>query len=275
MLPFLVFQELPPQGSTGRPSAAKVPPFGIVHTYGYNGQGGVLKVALCSESQELVPVLQKVVKTWNALEAKTGTCNSCGTEEILQDPVPGARIATDEFDAESTLLHEVGHCAMGLGHPNLEANFLFDGIWEILPSPFTASVGPIQANGFANATAHCPATDPSTNPHSVFRICDGVDGIPGSSDDEHAVVPAQIPESIHWFRKADNNPVVVDSMKIDGTTYSRSVVNNLPGMDSWAAHATLPVSAALGLPNTQAVMYTGIPEGATNRSLTGRRSSDG
>lgn len=77
-----------------------------------------------------------------------------------------------------------------------------------------------------------------------------------------------IPESVHWFRKADNNPFVVDSTVIDSATYSRSIVNDLPAGHSWAANANRRVGEALGTTNTQAVMYSMQSEAEEKTLLT-------
>ena len=51
----------------------------------------------------------------------------------------------------------------------------------------------------------------------------------GSSDDTQVIEPGAFPESIHWFRTADNDPFVIDAVVIDKDTYSRSVTMLLMG----------------------------------------------
>ena len=56
------------------------------------------------------------------------------------------------------------------------------------------------------------------------------------------------------FRRADNNPVVVDGTVIHEATFSRSMLN-LPAGHGYAANANKSVAAALGAPETRTVMY--------------------
>ncbi len=76
-----------------------------------------------------------------------------------------------------------------------------------------------------------------------------------------------LPESVHWFRIADNNPVVVDGTVIDSLSYSRSVSNNLPQGHSWSANANRKVAESLGYQDTQAVMYSLLAEDEVRTSL--------
>lgn len=66
---------------------------------------------------------------------------------------------------------------------------------------------------------------------------------------------------ISWFRSAGpaaNNPVTLDpTTAIDSTTFTRNE-NSLPPGDNSPASANREVAAALGLPDTQAVMYSAI-----------------
>ncbi len=123
---------------------------------------------------------------------------------------------------------------MGLGHPDLR--------WDPPggpdarePSSFTMSYG-----------------------GSSVGISAGPDGIPGSLDDTHDAQGGGVADSVHWFRRSDNNPVIIDGTAIDIDTYSRSVTSNLPVGHSWAANANRRVAESLGAPFTQAVMYSRI-----------------
>jgi len=77
-----------------------------------------------------------------------------------------------------------------------------------------------------------------------------------------------IPESVHWFRIADNNPFVIDATVIDSDTFSRSVAANLPAGHSWAANANRRAGEELGVQSTQSVMYGLQVEGELKTSLT-------
>lgn len=77
-------------------------------------------------------------------------------------------------------------------------------------------------------------------------------------------------EAFHWYRSADNDPVVVDNAVIDLNTYRRSP-GTLPPGSSFAANANRLVAAALGYTNTQAVMY---PLDARARVFTGLTADD-
>ena len=88
----------------------------------------------------------------------------------------------------------------------------------------------------------------------------GADGIRGSGDDfHHSPQGGQPADSVSWFRKADNDPFLVDSTVIDTDTYSRSI-SMLPAGDRWGASGNRRVSddpvSGLGYMNTQAVMYS-------------------
>jgi hypothetical protein len=67
--------------------------------------------------------------------------------------------------------------------------------------------------------------------------------------------PVPIPvQYFHWYRTADNNPVVVDGTVISLNNFRRSP-GMLPPGSSFPANANRLVAAALGFANTQAVMY--------------------
>lgn len=103
----------------------------------------------------------------------------------------------------------------------------------------------------------------------------GSDGIRGSHDDFHhgSMGGGDVADSLTWYRKADNNPVVVDSTEIDIDTYSRSVTasGSLPPGHTWGSTANHVVANALGLSGTQAVMYSGL---APEMRLTGLSADD-
>jgi len=221
-----------------------VTPFGITHPIGYDGTNSPIGVKICIDSSimpggVLREPTQRAIDGWNALLAHTGTCRNCLTLE--QGTGPSAPVP---YHAVSALLHELGHCALGLGHTNLQ----FD---------------PPGAPDERVNTSFTMSYDGSS-----VGIAAGTDGIPGSFDDVQQAGGGMIPDSVHWFRIADNNPVIVDGTTIDTMTYSRSIAVNLPAGHGWAANANILVAAALGFPNTQAVMYSALVRGQQNASLT-------
>ncbi len=97
------------------PELDEVPPFAIMHPVGYDGSPGVLTVRVCVQpgSEVLAPFVQNAIALWNALTPTTENCENC---VLWEEPVP----PRDFVDAFTVLVHELGHCAMGLDHINLE-----------------------------------------------------------------------------------------------------------------------------------------------------------
>lgn len=208
-------------------------PYAITHPAGYTGTGGELVVDICVndtflDNYKLIGPLQVAIDTWNSLTPTTGACQNC--------VVWGDSFPSGAFDAESTILHELGHCAMGLDHVNIVSSvpYLYTN------SSYTASYG--------------------------ASSVDDQNGIPGDFDDfQYNAVTVQ---DISWFRKSDNNPFVIDSTEIDFGTFSRSVAADLPAGHNYAANANRLVAASLGLSNTQSVMYSRGAPLMRNRGLT-------
>lgn len=94
-------------------------PVAIVHPPGYVQIGGAVVVPVCVRpgSQALEPSVSWSIEIWNALTPRYGNCRGCLTiEEVLGGtPQPGTLV-----DLPGTILHELGHCAMGLGHSNMD-----------------------------------------------------------------------------------------------------------------------------------------------------------
>lgn len=197
----------------------------VAHPIGYTGgsnQQVTVKICLDAASQNVnqmnIPVAN-VVNTWNALQETTDNVNS-------------GVLASGDLDAESVLLHEVGHC-IGLGHPN-----------------FAASVVSGNAN---NSTI---STDGENN---TLELNAGSDGIYGSADDIRGD-----DVNLHWFN-LNNNPFVVLGT-VEGATYKRDVIF-LPNGDDFVANADRNVSNALGFPNTEASMQQTTFTRETQREL--------
>lgn len=199
-------------------------PFVIVHPRGYTGAGGPLTLDICIEasSRTVEPALEAAMKLWNDLVPAALNCSECPLwEEAVQDE-------TAPHSMNSVLLHELGHCALGLGHPNLATS------------------------SFTNTTNHT-------------SIDDGGDDIRGSFDDSPSPLPGA--RLIHWFRIADNDPVALDATVIDSSTYSRRLLD-LPSGHGWPANANRLVAAAGGFPDTHSVMYDSIAPGQRFLALT-------
>jgi hypothetical protein len=213
--------------------------FGITHPGGYVRTGGAIQVPICvsGSSPSLVGPTQRAIATWNALTPITGNCLGC---VVWEEPLP----TTGAFHAESVILHEMGHCALGLGHPDRWWDPEGDGSFE--PTSYSLSVNAGHPGG----------------------ITAGPDGIRGSFDDVQLAPGGANPaDSASWFRIADNNPFVVDDTVIDLMTFTRSVATNLPD-DNFAANGNRKVAESLGFPVSQAVMYSRGVRGMQYSGLT-------
>lgn len=86
----------------------------------------------------------------------------------------------------------------------------------------------------------------------------GVDTVRGSRDDIVTPDPQPPPPNalpLHWFRVADNDPVVIDGTVIESSTYA-ILAPQLPIGSTWAANGNRHVSALLGAgDDTQNVMH--------------------
>lgn len=214
-------------------------PFAVTHPPGYDGTGGYLELRICvlPGSEEFIGPVRRAIATWNNLVATVENCDGCKVWE----EAPSAQQAAH---AESVLLHEFGHCPLGLEHPDRNWDAQGDGIWEA--STFTRSVG----------VAMPPV-----------GIDAGADFLRGTFDDVQ-IGAGSIPGNVHWFRSADNNPVIVDGTIVDINSYSPSIVLSLPDGHSWAANGNRRTAEALGFSNTQAVMYGLHSFGERKTSLT-------
>lgn len=207
----------------------------ITHPTGYAGAGANLTVGVCIDNTSAnaaamaIPV-QNTIDVWNQLQPTTGNLVSDGANNIP----PGA------FDFESVALHEVGHC-IGLGHVNLASESNLAG-----------------AN--RNYTKSTDGVNDGANTPADYNLNAGGDGIRGSADDLRGD-----DDNLHWFRMANNNPFTIAAI-IDSTTYSRNL-GNLPAGDTYATNGDRAVAAALGFPNTEAVMQQGTLPDEAQRSL--------
>lgn len=222
----------------------QVTPFAVVHPPGYDGTGGTLQLRVClAEGDEaFAGPLQRAIDTWNALAPAIDNCGGIGCP-VWEEP----GVAPAASDAESVLLHELGHCAFGLGHieRNWDAQATPDGIWE--DTSFTLSWG-------------------VAAPPDGIQLGSMVD-VPGSRFNMQIAPGAGAVNSVAWYRRADNNPFMIDGTEIDIDTFSRSI-GNLPAGSSWMANANRKVAEDLGIAPTQAVMYGRFDSGSIKRQLT-------
>lgn len=219
----------------GLASAVSVP-------LGYDGSvfpmpPGELVLEICIDDtsllrEELIGSVVSAIATWNDLSAATQTYGEDALGSFPDD-------LTADF--QSFVLHELGHCAFGLGHVN-----------DIKINNFTT-----------NYTTALVGTN------GVFDLDYGADGYIGSPDDLRGD-----DVNLHWFAKNINNPFslitpVEDCSTQSTCTYSNDIAD-LPSPDTFAANANriLSRSPEFDLPDTQAVMYTRVIINALNRELT-------
>lgn len=100
--------------------------YAIVHPIGYDGSGGALQIGVCVESgdEDLIPSVERAIRIWNELIPATGNCENCG---IWEDPNP----VMGPIDTAATILHEFGHCGLGLDHINAVEHTGFPTFWSV------------------------------------------------------------------------------------------------------------------------------------------------
>lgn len=205
--------------------------FIIVHPVGYTsaGIGGEIEIPICirpGDEPFVERALDEAIGVWNGLTPTTGNCKDCASSEDSGQ--------TGVFIMATPMIHELGHCAMGLGHTNYR-----DPGSGVLDN-FTAA-------------------------RDVTSQDAGTDTVRGSRDD--IATPDPLPPlpnalPLHWYRTSDNDPVVIDGTVIDFSTYA-IFAPQLPAGSTWAANGNRYVSALLGAgDNTQNVMH-----GAASRNM--------
>jgi len=195
----------------------------ILHPTGYTGNGGVLNLGVCIEpasenAQQLVIPIKNNISVWNELQPVANN--------VQLGVVSG-------IDAESVLLHEMGHC-IGLAHVN------------------AASESGLSQNNYTKAT------DGANN---VFDVNDGPDNVVGSYDD---IRGDDI--NLHWFNPANDPFQLPIHTPVDTTQYKRDVAS-LPTGDSFAQNASRSLAPTMGYPYSEAVMQQGTYSGETQREL--------
>lgn len=206
-------------------------PATITHPSGYMGEGGKVTVSVCidpdSESKaEMAIDIQNSIQHWNRLEPSHGNSKLS----------PESGVPADHVDAESVLLHEMGHC-IGLAHPNLASESGLSG----------------DKRRFARAI-------PGSGPDNGYTLNAGSDGVIATAKDERGD-----DVNLQWFRKSNNDPFSIADV-VDASTYSVDVAD-LPASHAYPAVAGKQVASSLGLTRTEAVMHQGIYYGERRTGL--------
>ncbi len=216
----------------GDPACSFVPPFAEVHPYGFTGLETAVELKVCVDAAALEsgPTIASAIAVWEALQPVANrNCQHCTTWE-------GVLNTDGRLWAHSVILHELGHCALGLDHVERPRQLTSD------PQTFENSSFTRSANA-------------ATVPEALDA---GPDGVRGSRDDFHeGIFPDPIADSVSWFKTtgtAPNDPFAIDDVIIDSNTFSRAIDEVPPG-DTWAASGNLNVALLLGYLQQQSVMY--------------------
>ncbi len=195
----------------------------ILHPTGYTGNGGVVNLGVCISpsslnAQQLVIPVRNNISVWNELQP------------IANNVQAGV---VNGIDAESVLLHEMGHC-IGLAHVN------------------AASESGLSDDNYTKATKGA---------NDAFDVNNGPDNIAGSFDDIRGD-----DVNLHWFNPANDPFQLPIHTPVDTTQYQRDTAFLPPG-DSFAQNASRALAPAMGYPSSEAVMQQGTYYGETQREL--------
>lgn len=212
----------------GRPASngsVIINPYGIVHPVTFVPAGGVLPtVKICVADvpgSNLVRAAEWGVSQWNALDQRVHNCAGCKSWTDAEG------LGTVSFP--SVLLHEMGHCVMGLNHIYLGIDA--DGNGQRENTDYTISYG-----------------------GATIGLDDGVDDVRGSKDDDQDAAGGSIAEVVNWFPIATNDPINPSLLTVDGLTYSRAFSDLAASGSTYSASSNAGVAALLGKKNKQSVM---------------------
>lgn len=201
----------------------------VLHPSGYVPGNQNLEVNVCIDpasavTTNMVVPVQNVIATFNAMQATTGNLGLGGNNNI----------PSGQLDAESVILHEIGHC-IGLAHVNLATESGLTG-------------------------TNREYTKSTEGPDGSYDLNDGADNVKGSADDLR-----DDDTNLHYFKKVDNNPFTLAGV-IDSTTYSRNLADLPSG--TYAANGSRDLAPLLGVSGTEAIMQQGQFVDEAQRSLT-------
>jgi cysteine-rich repeat protein len=203
----------------------------VTHPPGYSGSGGALGVSVCID-----PSSPNASQMSPAVQRAIATWNAqlSTTGNLVSGTANDVPSGTVDF--ESVFVHELGHC-IGLAHVNVASE---SGL-------------PLSQQDYTQSTMGADG---------AFDTGAGSDGIQGSSDDQR-----DDDVNLHWFEIGVNDPFQGPATVFDATTFSR-LLSDLPGSHDYVANAARAVGAALGVPNTEAVMQQLTFFDEAQRSLT-------
>lgn len=202
----------------------------IVHPSGYTGKKGEVQVTVGGTARSLINKIREInqpllnaLHTWNERVSTVGNI------------IATSNVPDNQFDFESVLLHELGHC-LGLSHPHLASESAL----------------------FGEEADYTKTTKGADNDYNLHP---GADGAVGSHDDQRGD-----DVNLHWFAIDNNNPFRIAPV-VDHLTYSRDL-RDLPFGHSFAANGNRKVAELLGFTSTEVVMQQGISSGEARRTLS-------
>lgn len=208
-------------------------PTSVTHPFGYTGTGGALApISVCVDNSVNPPLATQAEPAVRKVVATLNRLRSIRDNNLAFNTATD--IPSGRADFESTVLHEIGHC-MGLAHPNHATE-----------------------SGLSDPAAN--GTKSGRGVNTVFDQGAGADTRHGSSDDVRGD-----DVNLHWYLRNLNDPGQLPAV-FDSSTLAVAL-NALPSGHTFAANADRAVMAAIGYPNTEAVMQQQSFGGEAQRHL--------